>query len=285
MAANSFFTPQQTLNIKGKLFNLSKPSVMGILNTTPDSFYSDSRIQNIDAALKKTEQFLNEGADFIDVGAYSSRPGSDNITVDEELQRLIPVVEAIAKKFPEAIISVDTFRANVAEESVLAGAHIINDIAAGQFDENMFETVARLQIPYIIMHMHGTPQNMHNNPVYENVLLDVVDYFSKKISALRNLGIKDIIIDLGFGFSKTLAHNYQLLNQLDNFKLFNLPVLVGFSRKSMIWKLLNITPQEALNGTTVLNTIALQKGANILRVHDVKEAKECIDLIEKMKNH
>lgn len=285
MAANSFFTPQQTLNIKGKLFNLSKPSVMGILNTTPDSFYSDSRIQNIDAALKKTEQFLNEGADFIDVGAYSSRPGSDNITVDEELQRLIPVVEAIAKKFPEAIISVDTFRANVAEESVLAGAHIINDIAAGQFDENMFETVARLQIPYIIMHMHGTPQNMHNNPVYENVLLDVVDYFSKKISALRNLGIKDIIIDLGFGFSKTLAHNYQLLNQLDNFKLFNLPVLVGFSRKSMIWKPLNITPQEALNGTTVLNTIALQKGANILRVHDVKEAKECIDLIEKMKNH
>lgn len=285
MAANSFFTPQQTLNIKDKLFNLSKPSVMGILNTTPDSFYSDSRIQNIDAALKKTEQFLNEGADFIDVGAYSSRPGSDNITVDEELQRLIPVVEAIAKKFPEAIISVDTFRANVAEESVLAGAHIINDIAAGQFDENMFETVARLQIPYIIMHMHGTPQNMHNNPVYENVLLDVVDYFSKKISALRNLGIKDIIIDLGFGFSKTLAHNYQLLNQLDNFKLFNLPVLVGFSRKSMIWKPLNITPQEALNGTTVLNTIALQKGANILRVHDVKEAKECIDLIEKMKNH
>lgn len=284
MATNLFFNTKQTLNIKGKLFNLSKPSVMGILNITPDSFYSNSRINNLDSALKKTEQFLNEGAVFIDIGAYSSRPGADNITIDEELQRLIPVIETVSKTFPEAIISVDTFRAKVADESVLAGAHLINDIAAGQLDENMFETVARLQVPYIMMHMHGTPQNMQNHPVYQNVLLEVVDYFSKKVSALRALGVKDIIIDPGFGFAKTITHNYQLLNQLSNLNLFELPILVGFSRKSMIWKLLNINSEEALNGTTILNTIALQKGANILRVHDVKEAKECIDLIEKMQN-
>lgn len=282
MPQKNFFEPKQSINVKGKLIDLSKPKVMGILNITPDSFYSNSRTNSIEEALKKTEQFLNEGATFIDIGGYSSRPGAKDVETDEEIARLVPVIEALVKTFPEAIISVDTFRAKVAEETILAGAHIINDIAAGDMDTLMFETVARLQVPYIMMHMQGTPQTMQQNPVYENVLLEVIDYLSKKIAALKALKIHDLIIDPGFGFGKTIAHNYELLNQMQEFKIFQLPVLVGFSRKGMIHKVLKTTAAESLNGTSVLNTIALQKGAGILRVHDVKEAVECVELVAQL---
>lgn len=280
MAEKNFFEPKQSLNIKGKIFDLSKPKVMGILNITPDSFYNNSRTNSIDEALRKTETFLNDGATFIDIGGYSSRPGAKDISTDEELGRLIPVVEAINKNIPEAIISIDTFRAKVAEETIFAGAHIINDIASGDMDDKMFETVARLQVPYIMMHMQGTPQNMQQNPVYDHVLLDVIDYLAKKIDMLKKLKVHDVIIDPGFGFGKTIEHNYELLNQMQEFKIFKLPVLAGFSRKGMIYKVLKNTAAEALNGTTILNTIALQKGAKILRVHDVKEAVECVKLVE-----
>lgn len=282
MVEKNFFEAKQSLNIKGKMFDLSTPKVMGILNITPDSFYSNSRTNSIVEALRKTEQFLNEGASFIDIGGYSSRPGAKDISEDEELSRLVPVIEALHQNLPEAIISIDTFRAKVAEESILAGAHIINDIAAGELDEKMFETVAKLQVPYIFMHMQGTPQNMQQNPVYNNILLEVIDYFAKKISILKALKVNDLIVDPGFGFGKTIEHNYDLLNQMQDFKIFNLPVLVGFSRKGMIHKVLNNTATEALNGTTVLNTIALQKGAKILRVHDVKEAAECVKLVDRL---
>ncbi|WP_316847039.1 dihydropteroate synthase [Pedobacter psychrodurus] len=282
MAEKNFFEPKQSLNIKGKLIDLSTPKVMGILNITPDSFYSNSRTKSIDEALNKAAQFLNEGATFIDIGGYSSRPGAKNISTTEEVDRLVPVVESLVKAFPEAIISIDTFRAKVAEETVLAGAHIINDIASGDMDELMFETVAKLQVPYMIMHMQGTPQNMQQNPVYNNVLLEVIDYLAKKIEALKTLHIHDVIIDPGFGFGKTIEHNYELLNQMEAFKIFKLPILVGFSRKGMIYKTLGTSAVEALNGTTVLNTIALQKGAGILRVHDVKEAVECVRLVERL---
>jgi len=280
MAEKNFFEPKKSLNIKGRSIDISSPKVMGILNITPDSFYSSSRTKSTGEALKKTEQFLNEGATFIDMGGYSSRPGAMDISAEEELKRLIPVIEVLTDKFPEAIISIDTFRAKVAEESILAGAHIINDIAAGDMDENMFETVAKLQVPYIIMHMQGNPQSMQQNPVYQNVTLEVIDYLARKISKLRSLKIHDVIIDPGFGFGKTIQHNYQLLKEMEAFKIFGLPVLVGFSRKGMIHKVLGTTAAEALNGTSVLNTIALQKGAGILRVHDVKEAVECVRLME-----
>jgi len=282
MAEKNFFEPKQSLNIKGKLLDLSTPKVMGILNITPDSFYTNSRTKSIDEALNKAAQFLNEGATFIDIGGYSSRPGAKDISTNEEVDRLVPVVESLVKAFPEAIISIDTFRAKVAEETVLAGAHIINDIASGDMDELMFDTVAKLQVPYMIMHMQGTPQNMQQNPVYGNVLLEVIDYLAKKVEALKALHIHDVIIDPGFGFGKTIEHNYELLNQMEAFKIFKLPILVGFSRKGMIYKTLGNTAAEALNGTSVLNTIALQKGAGILRVHDVREAVECVRLVERL---
>ncbi|MCZ4245394.1 dihydropteroate synthase [Pedobacter punctiformis] len=282
MPEKNFFEPRQSINVKGKLIDLSKPKVMGILNITPDSFYSNSRTISIEEALKKTEQFLNEGATFVDIGGYSSRPGAKDVETEEEISRLVPVIEALVKAFPEIIISVDTFRAKVAEETILAGAHLINDIAAGDMDKLMFETVARLQVPYIMMHMQGTPQTMQQNPVYENILLEVVDYLAKKITELRALKVHDIIIDPGFGFGKTIAHNYELLNQMQELKIFQLPVLVGFSRKGMIHKVLKTTAAESLNGTSVLNTIALQKGAGILRVHDVKEAVECVELVAQL---
>ncbi|QNN42527.1 dihydropteroate synthase [Pedobacter roseus] len=283
MAEKNFFEPKQSLNIKGRLIDLSTPKVMGILNITPDSFYSNSRTKTTDEALTKAAQFLKEGATFIDIGGYSSRPGAKDISSSEEIDRLVPVVEVLTKEFPEAVISIDTFKAKVAEETILAGAHIINDIASGDMDEKMFETVAKLQVPYMIMHMQGTPQNMQQNPIYNNVLLEVIDYLTKKIAALKALHVHDIVIDPGFGFGKTTEHNYELLNQLEAFKIFKLPVLVGFSRKGMIYKTLGTTAAEALNGTTVLNTLALQKGAGILRVHDVKEAVECVRLVERLR--
>ncbi|SOD15047.1 dihydropteroate synthase [Pedobacter xixiisoli] len=282
MAKDTFLNRKHTLNCKGKLIDISKPSVMAILNITPDSFYNKSRVSSVDEALRNTEKFIEAGAKFIDVGAYSSRPGATDVSETEEIERLVPIVQAINQSFPETLISVDTFRAKVAEESIHAGAHIINDIAAGNLDEKMFETVAKLQVPYIMMHMKGTPQNMQENPSYENVTTEVFSYFSEKIKTLNNLGVKDIILDPGFGFAKTLDHNYELLRNMQLLNFFEMPLLVGFSRKSMITKVLNIKTEEALNGTSVLNTTALLKGANILRVHDVKEAVECVELINRV---
>lgn len=282
MAKDTFLNRKVTLNLKGEILDLSRPRVMGILNLTPDSFYGTSRISSVDAALERVETCLKEGAALIDIGAYSSRPGADEVSTDEELKRMIPVIAAISKRFPEAKLSIDTFRAKVAKESIEAGAHLINDISGGELDETMFETVASLKVPYILMHMKGDPQTMQKDPVYKNIGLEVVDYFAEKLHRLQQLDVNDIILDPGFGFAKTVSHNYQLLNQLEHLDLFGLPVLAGFSRKSMIYKFLGITPEEALNGTTVLNTLALQKGASILRVHDVKAAAECIALVEKM---
>jgi dihydropteroate synthase len=282
MAKDTFLNRKITLNLKGELLDLSRPCVMGILNLTPDSFYSNSRMGSVDAALERAEICLKEGAAFIDIGAYSSRPGAAGVTTDEELRRMIPAIAAISKRFPEAKLSIDTFRAKVARESIAAGAHVVNDISGGNLDELMFETVAALNVPYILMHMQGTPQTMQQKPVYKNIGLEVVDYLAEKVNALKALGVKDIILDPGFGFAKNTTHNYQLMNQLENLGVFGLPVLVGISRKSMIYKLLGTTADEALNGTTALNTIALQKGAAILRVHDVKAAVECISIVEKM---
>jgi len=280
MAKDTFLNRKTTLNVKGKLIDLERPAVMGILNVTPDSFYDPSRMTGTDAALAQAEKFLKAGARYIDIGAYSSRPGAADVTPDEELSRIIPVVEAIHQQFPEAILSIDTFRAMVAKNSIEAGAHIINDISGGGLDEAMFQTVADLNVPYILMHMKGNPQNMHLDISYTNFLLEVADYFSQKVAALRALGVKDIILDPGFGFAKKRQHSYELLNHMEDLKIFGLSILVGVSRKSMIHKALDISPAEALNGTSVLNTIALLKGASILRVHDVKEAVECIRLVE-----
>lgn len=285
MAKDTFLKRKLTLNCKGKLIDLSTPMVMGILNLTPDSFFANSRISGIDEALKATGNFIKDGAKFIDVGAYSSRPGAVHISETEELERLIPTVKAIAENFPEVFISIDTFRAKVAEEAINAGAHIINDISAGSLDSNMFTTIAKLQAPYIIMHMKGTPQNMQQNPTYQNITQEVIQYFTEKLKQLQSLGVKDVIIDPGFGFAKTVDHNYELLQQIETLNIFASPILVGFSRKSMITKVLDVKAEEALNGTTILNTTALLKGVNILRVHDVKAAIECIKITEKIKNH
>jgi len=282
MAKDTFLYRKSTLNIQGKLVDLTVPSVMGILNITPDSFFEGSRIHDIDDALFRVEAFLKEGAKFIDLGAYSSRPGARDITANEELRRLIPFVEAIHKQLPEAILSIDTFRAKVAKEAIQAGAHIVNDISAGNLDEKMFETIAALNVPYIIMHMKGTPQNMREMASYADINMEISNYFSSKITALVALGVKDIIIDPGFGFSKTIDHNYELLQHLEDLHIFGMPILIGVSRKGMIHKLLNTDAESSLNGTSVVNTIALLKGANILRVHDVREAAQCISLVQKM---
>lgn len=280
MAKDTFFHIKKTLNVGGKLIDLSETKVMGILNITPDSFYEGSRFQSEKEILLQTEKMLLEGADFLDIGAYSSRPGAIDISESEEIERLIPVVKLISKNFPDAMISVDTFRAHVAEKAIDAGAHIINDISGGEMDENMFSTVGKLKVPYILMHMKGTPQTMVHENQYDDLILDISYYFSSKIELLKSFGVHDIILDPGFGFAKNIDQNYQLLNSLKTFQLLGYPVLAGLSRKSMIWKKLKILPENALNGTTVLNTIALQNGASILRVHDVKEAKECIKLLE-----
>ena len=265
--------------------DLSEPQVMGILNVTPDSFYAGSRTETEQDIVRRLHQILDEGASIVDIGAYSSRPGAGHISTKEEMRRLRTGLELIRKHRPDTLVSVDTFRADVARMCVEEyGAALINDISAGQMDDQMFATIARLGIPYIIMHMKGTPQDMQTNPRYDHFLKEVFYYFSEKVQKLRDLGVKDIIIDPGFGFGKTLEHNYELMNHLEEFSLFELPLLVGVSRKSMIYKLLNITPQEALNGTTSLNTIALLKGADILRVHDVKEAVETVRIVRKMKS-
>lgn len=267
-----------TINIKGKLMDFSSPKIMGILNITPDSFYDGGIFDSNKKILKQVEKMLEDGADIIDVGGYSSRPGSKKVIKDDEIKRVIPTIELIKSKFNEAIISVDTFRSEVAKKAVNSGASIVNDISAGELDPHMFNCVAELGIPYIMMHMQGNPQTMQNKPKYNNVVNDIITNLSKKIFTARELGIIDIVVDPGFGFGKTLEHNYQILNDLSFFKELDCPILVGISRKSMIYKILNNDPKNALNGTTCLNTVALSKGANIIRVHDVKEAKEIIKL-------
>lgn len=269
-----------TLNCKGRLLVIEKPVVMGILNITPDSFYSGSRVQQLDDILSKAEQMISEGAAILDIGGQSTKPGSDRLTAAEELQRVIPAIHQIKEKFPETFLSIDTYHSTVAKEAVAAGADIVNDISAGEMDRQMISTVAALHVPYIAMHMKGTPANMQQNPVYEDVTKEVVDYFIQKLNECKQAGITDIIIDPGFGFGKTIQHNFQLLKKLEAFQIFHIPVMAGLSRKSTIWKTLNTVPEEALNGTTVLNTIALTKGASILRVHDIKEAMEAIELYQ-----
>ncbi|RTL60954.1 MAG: dihydropteroate synthase [Sphingobacteriales bacterium] len=269
-----------TLNCKGKLLTIDQPKVMGILNLTPDSFYSGSRFTNTDLVLKETEIMLSEGAFIIDIGGQSTRPGSERISPDEELKRVIPAIASITTRFPEAIISIDTYQAKVAKEAVNTGASIINDISSGDMDEDMIKTVAALPVPYICMHMKGTPATMQQNPVYDDVATAVLDYFIYKIARCKEAGIHDIIIDPGFGFGKTIQHNFQLLKKMETLKQLNKPILAGLSRKSTIYKTLGITVEEALNGTTALNMIALLNGASILRVHDVKEAVETIRLFQ-----
>lgn len=279
-------TGSEYINVKGRLLDLSTPQVMGILNVTPDSFYAGCRMETETEITVRAKQILDEGATIIDIGAYSSRPNAEHISAEEEMNRLRVGLEIINRNHPDAIVSVDTFRADVAEQCVKEyGVAMVNDIAAGEMDERMFQTIAELGVPYIIMHMQGTPQSMQQEPHYDNMLKEVFLYFAKKVQQLRDLGVKDIILDPGFGFGKTLEHNYELMDQLEEFRLFELPLLVGVSRKSMIYKLLGGTPQDALNGTTVLNTVALMKGTNILRVHDVREAVETVRIVEKIKHN
>ncbi|MDB5029998.1 dihydropteroate synthase [Mucilaginibacter sp.] len=280
MAKDTFFHKKVTLNAGGKLIDLSTPTVMGIINLTPDSFYAGSRQPTVADALQQAEKMLADGAVFLDLGAYSSRPGADDISVQEEMDRLLPVVEAIGTNFPDVVLSIDTFRALVAEAGIRAGAHIINDISGGQLDTDMFTTVARLQVPYILMHMKGNSKTMQQLATYDDVFNEVFDYFTERYNLLKQLGVNDVIIDPGFGFAKKPQHGYTLLNRLDELNRLGLPVLVGVSRKKMIYGLLGGTATDALNGTTVLNTIALTRGADILRVHDVKEAVETVKIWE-----
>ncbi|MCD8317932.1 MAG: dihydropteroate synthase [Paraprevotella sp.] len=274
---------ERTIAIKGKLMELSSPKVMGILNVTPDSFYTGSRKETEKEIAERTEQILSEGADFIDIGAYSSRPDADAVSAKEETARLRKGLTIVRRMAPEAIVSVDTFRADVASMCVEEyGVSLINDISGGQMNADMFDTVARLQVPYIMMHMKGTPQDMQRDPHYDNLRTEMARYFAQRIITLHERGVKDIILDPGFGFGKTLDHNYEIFKHLEDFKLFGLPLLVCISRKSMIYKLLNNTPEEALNGTTALHAMALMKGADILRVHDVRACVETVKIFRQM---
>ncbi|MBL7872266.1 MAG: dihydropteroate synthase [Cyclobacteriaceae bacterium] len=279
---SKLFSPNKTLLIAGKVVDLSTQKVMGILNVTPDSFYDGGRYTRENTYLQQAEKMIVEGADFIDVGGYSTRPGASEVSVNEELARVIPVINSIKKEFPFAVISIDTFRASVAKAAVEEGAGMINDISAGELDAAMYETVSALQVPYVTMHLRGTPQTMTQFTTYEYLLKEVLEYFHRKLYQLNTLGIKDVIIDPGFGFAKMVDQNFELLNNLERLHILEKPILVGLSRKSMIWRTLKITPEAALNGTTALNTLALLKGASILRVHDVKEAKEVIQLMSNL---
>jgi len=276
---SKLFSANKTLTVQGKIIDLSVPKVMGILNVTPDSFYDGGKYNHETNLLKQAEKMLAEGVDFIDVGGYSSRPGATDISTEEELGRIIPVIKFLKKEFPSAIISVDTFRSHVAQAAVAEGAGLVNDISGGQLDPMMLETIASLRVPYIVMHMRGTPQTMNQLTDYDNLVKEELDYFHQKLNQLQAAGVADIIIDPGFGFAKTTEQNFELLNHLDGLSVLEKPILVGLSRKSMIWRTLKINPESALNGTTVLHTLALLKGASILRVHDVKEAKEVIALV------
>lgn len=281
MANLSEISLKKTLNCKGRLLDLSKPVVMGILNITPDSFFDGGQHNSVPAAVSQAERMVNEGATILDIGGYSTRPGATDISEEEELNRVIPAVEAIAQKFPEAFISIDTFRARVAKAAIQKGAHIINDISGGE-DAEMFTAVAQLRVPYILMHKQGSISTMHSSAQYTDVVSDIIDILLPKVKQLQSMGVADVIIDPGFGFSKTIAQNFELLRRLDELAILGLPVLAGLSRKSSIYKTLGTTAAEALNGTTVCHTIALQNGADLLRVHDVKEAVECIQLVQKI---
>lgn len=273
----------KSINCKGKLIDLSIPRVMGILNITPDSFYDGGNLKNDSEILSLAEKMLTDGATFIDIGGYSSRPGATDISVNEELERVLPVVSLLLKNFPEVLLSIDTFRAEVAQKAIEAGAAIINDISAGILDDQMFKTIADYQVPYIMMHMKGSPQTMKEFADYKDVVREVLLYFSERIATARSCGINDLIIDPGFGFAKTISQNFELLRNIEKLQIADLPILIGVSRKSMIYKTLDTLAADALNGTTVLNTIALQKGASILRVHDVKEAVETVKLLDALK--
>ena len=275
----------KTINCRGRLLDLSTPKIMAIVNLTPDSFYSESRNTSAESALNRIENALTQGADIIDLGACSTRPGAEVPSADEEWRRMKNVLTTARRNFPDAIISIDTFRSQVAEQAVDAGADIINDISGGQIDEQMFDTVAKLQVPYVLMHMRGTPATMQQFTNYQNVTSDVIIELSQKLRQLTDLGVHDVIIDPGFGFAKTLEQNYELFAHLSDFKIFELPLLVGISRKSMIYKLFGTTPEKSLNGTTILNTFALQNGASILRVHDVPEAVEARKIVGILKRY
>lgn len=273
------------INCRGKLIHLTEQKVMGILNVTPDSFYDGGKYTVDDQIKKKVEQMVNEGVDIIDIGGYSSRPGAQKISLELELKRLTKALLIVRSLYPDGIVSVDTFRSKVAKTVVKDfEVDIINDISAGNLDSNMFQTIAELRVPYIIMHMQGTPENMQKHPEYKDMIPEIFCFFSSKIESLKRMGVKDIIIDPGFGFGKTVDHNYELLYRLDEFKIFGTPILIGVSRKSMIYKYLEITPDESLNGTSVLHTLSILNGADILRAHDVKEAKQCIKLVNKYKS-
>jgi dihydropteroate synthase len=271
-----------TINCKGNLIDLNSPKIMGVLNITPDSFYDGGKFKDSTTVITQVEKMLADGATFIDVGAYSSRPGAENVSETEELQRIVPIVDLLVNKFPEIVLSIDTFRAKVAKECIIAGAAMVNDISAGNLDAAMMHIVSQLKVPYVMMHLKGTPQNMQQNTTYEHLLKDILYYFSEKITDAHEKGIIDIIVDPGFGFSKNLAQNYELMQKLELFNITKKSILVGISRKSMIYKVLKSDAKNALNGTTALNTIALLKGANILRVHDVKEALECIKIVQQL---
>lgn len=270
------------INCKGELIDLSIPKIMGILNITLNSFFDGGKYKNEDEIISQVDKMLSEGAAFIDIGAYSSKPSAEFVSEQEEIDRIIPVIELILKHFPKALLSIDTFRAEVAKASIEIGAAIINDIAAGELDDKMFEVIAKYNVPYIMMHMRGNPQTMQSLTQYDDIVKEILFYFSEKVKKARSLGINDLILDPGFGFAKTTDQNYEVMQKMELFNLLELPVLAGVSRKSMIYKTLNITPQEALNATTFLNAIALTKGAKILRVHDVKEAVECVALFNKL---
>lgn len=274
-----------TLNCKGKIVSLKHPIVMGVINTTPDSFYQKSQLQTIDACLFETEKMLNDGASIIDIGGQSTQPNSKAIDANEELNRVVPIIDAIHQNFSNCIISIDTYYATVAQHAIQAGASMVNDISGGALDKTMLATVAKYAVPYICMHMQGTPQTMQAAPHYTNITKEILSYFIERISTCTNNGINDVIVDVGFGFGKTPTHNFELLKKLNTFKILQKPILIGVSRKSTIYKTLGITANEALNGTTVLNTIALLNGASILRVHDVKEAMECVTLFKAYQQH
>ena len=284
MQPSRVFSSNKTLNISGSLIDLRQPRVMGILNVTPDSFFSESRVlpENV---LDVAERMLIEGADFLDIGGYSSRPGAVDISLDEELKRVVPIIGAIKKAFPNSAVSIDTFRSQVAQQAIEAGADVVNDISAGMLDEKMFGVVGELGVPFVMMHMRGNPQTMRAQTNYQNLLKEMMDYFHQRIFLARQAGIKDIIIDPGFGFAKTVQQNFQVLHQLKYFGMLELPILTGMSRKSMIWNTLGIEPIDALNGTTALNMMALMNGASILRVHDVKPAIECVKLYQQTQSY
>jgi dihydropteroate synthase len=271
------------INIKGKLLDLGVPKVMGVINITPDSFYSGSRVTDEKNIIRTAIKMTEEGADILDIGGYSSRPGAADISVEEEKNRVLKAVQIVSREMPDTIISIDTFRAEIAREAIGAGAHIINDISGGEADSNMFDIVEKMNVPYIMMHMQGNPRTMQKNPVYDDVVADILKWFGERIFRLQSAGVKDIIIDPGFGFGKTIDQSFEMLQRLEDFSVAGLPLLIGISRKSLIWKTLNITPDEALNGTSVLNAVALMKGADILRVHDVKEAVQAVRLINEIK--